>query len=126
MRETVDQVERDGSEIVVTRIGDQRPDVVQRLDTIDGLLDFLIEVLDTEAEPVMDLTPEEAQELIESLNQRTRERIRENLQNQEQKEVLCECKEVLFDGIQALLDADQSALWVEWLAGLEDPCLDTI
>jgi len=66
----------------------------------------------------------EAQEQMESLNQRTCERIRENLHNQEQKEALCDCKEALFDDIQSLLEADQLALWVEWVAELEDPCLD--
>ena len=72
------------------------------------------------------LTSEEALEQIESLNQRTRQRIRENLQNQAQRTALCECKIALFEGIQALLDEDQLTLWVEWVAGLEGPCFDAV
>jgi hypothetical protein len=72
------------------------------------------------------MTNKGAAEQIESLNLRTRERIREDLQNQEQKVALCECKVALFEGIFDLLDEDQRALWLEWVAGLECPCLDAV
>ncbi len=66
----------------------------------------------------------EALEQIKALNQSTREAIREDPDNQDQREALCECKLTLFDNIQAILDEDQQGIWDDWVDGLQGPCFD--
>ena len=75
-----------------------------------------------EAAKAGEITREEAHEQIMALNQATREASRENPDNQEAFEALCDCKLALFDGIRPILDEEQQAVWDAWVAMLEGPC----
>jgi hypothetical protein len=70
-----------------------------------------------------EITPEEARRLMNRLNERTREAIRNNPDNVPYLMQLCEAKRDLFDAIRAVLDETQQALWDDWVAGLPGPCL---
>ncbi|MFC2084817.1 hypothetical protein ACFLS9_07150 [Bacteroidota bacterium] len=71
-----------------------------------------------------ELTRTEAKELLEELNQQTRQQIMSDESVIAAKEELCSCKLTLFESISPILDAKQLEIWNNWVAGIPDPCLD--
>ena len=64
-----------------------------------------------------EITREEARQQLDELNQRTRNAIRNNPDNEPFLVALCEARRDLFDGIRAVIADSMQDLWDVWAAG---------
>ena len=68
------------------------------------------------------ITREEAEELIQQLNEQTHEAILNNPESEAAHEEMCSCKLSVLNSIREILNAEQQQIWDEWTAELEGPC----
>jgi len=68
------------------------------------------------------ITREAAATQIKTLNQTTRELIKNNPASQTTKVSMCGERNKLLAGVTAVLQGDQLALWKAWIAKIQDPC----
>ncbi|MCG8606604.1 hypothetical protein MJD09_16675 [bacterium] len=88
----------------------------------------IIDAANVERQTIIDsyrngeITREEAKDLLEALNETTREAILANPESEAPIQAMCDCKLSLFDNVHAILDETQQAAWDEWVAGLDSGC----
>jgi len=71
-----------------------------------------------------EITREEAEQQMRELNARTRAAIRNNPANEEFLRQICEGRRALFEDIRSILSGTQVAEWDNWVAGLDNDCIN--
>ncbi|MGH7493526.1 MAG: hypothetical protein ACREOO_14205 [bacterium] len=104
----------------------QRTCAREPLENLRAANQDLIDAANAQRRAVLDsvrngeLTREEAHARLKTINDSTRQAIRDNPDNAPFLQTLCDCRNTLFAGIRALLTEAQQTQWDEWVAGLTD------
>jgi len=91
----------------------------------------LIEQANIERRAIIDayeageITREELEQQMRTLNERTRDAIRANPANEEFLQRICDSRLDLFEAIRAMLSGTQVAEWDNWVAGLSNDCINS-
>jgi len=71
-----------------------------------------------------EITREEAEQRMRTLNERTRVAIRTNPANEEFLQRICDSRLDLFEDIRSMLSGTQVVEWDDWVAGLSNDCIN--
>lgn len=71
-----------------------------------------------------DITEEEAEVLLQELNEKTRQLIEENPDNEQILQAICSCNETHYQEVASILSADQLAMWDQWHSQRPNPCIN--
>lgn len=104
--------------------------IQEPLDALIAANQDIIDAANVERSAIIDsvrsdaITRAEAEELLRTLSENTREAIASNPDSEAPRQAICDCKLALLDNVRAILDEAQQTAWDEWLAERTGGCFE--